>query len=123
MSEPKSRSQTAASRANQVSEHLSSSLNEKNSDSQDQKRGAATEKTSTRRRRKVKKEDDDLPADYSDILGHLTKLRTLANIPDLSRRGYVRPKQDGKLWVRERINLLFDKDSFQEIGEATGHVT
>ncbi|CAK1367597.1 unnamed protein product [Cercospora beticola] len=123
MSEPKSRSKTAASRANQVSEHLSSSSNGTNGNSQDQDRDKALPNTGARRRRKAKKEDDDLPGDYSDILGHLTKLRTLANTPDLSRRGYVRQKQDGKLWVRERINLLFDKDSFQEIGEATGHVT
>ncbi|KAF2206276.1 hypothetical protein CERZMDRAFT_115810 [Cercospora zeae-maydis SCOH1-5] len=110
MSDSKSRSQTAASRANQVSEHLNSSSNQPDTNSR------------RRRRRKSKTEDDDLPADYSDILGHLTKLRTLANTPDHTRRGYVRQKQDGKLWVRERINLLFDKDSFREIGEATGHV-
>ncbi|KAI5356498.1 Putative acetyl-coenzyme A carboxyltransferase, ClpP/crotonase-like domain superfamily [Septoria linicola] len=105
----KPRSQSATERVKQVSEHISSEGD------------SSSTANSGRRRRKAKK-DDELPADYSDILGHLTKLREMANTPDHSRRGYVRQKQDGKLWVRERIHQLVDKDSFQEIGEATGHV-
>lgn len=106
-------SQKARERASQVSEHLSSSSSQSNDISQ--------ANTSRRRRRKGKKEDE-LPADYSDILGHLSKLRELADTPNPFRRGYVRQKQDGKLWVRERIHALLDKDSFEEIGYATGHV-
>jgi hypothetical protein len=51
----------------------------------------------TRRKSKAK---DDLPADYSDILGQLEKLRTIASTPDPKNKGYVRQKQSGKLWVR-----------------------
>lgn len=105
----RTQTETANERANQVSHHLSP-------DASGQQQPAAS-----RRRRKAKKEDE-LPADYSDILGHLSKLRSIANTPDSSRRGYVRQKQDGKLWVRERIHQLLDKDSFKEIGGATGTV-
>ncbi|KAM3068930.1 hypothetical protein ACMFMF_008896 [Clarireedia jacksonii] len=37
--------------------------------------------------------------------------------------GYIRQKQAGKLWVRERIAALLDPDSFQEIGSVAGTVT
>lgn len=96
----------AAARASQVSDHLNS---------KDQK------PNTSRRRRKDKK--DELPADYSDVLSNLTKLREIANTPDQSRRGYVRQKQDGKLWVRERIDKLLDSGSFKEVGSVSGHVT
>lgn len=99
-------SSKAAARANQVSDHLNGS---------DQ-----TANTSRRRRRDKKK--DDLPADYSDILAQIDQLKTIANTPDHSRRGYVRQKQDGKLWVRERIEKLLDPESFNEIGSITGTV-
>ncbi|CAK4003914.1 Acetyl- carboxylase, carboxyltransferase component (subunit alpha and beta) [Lecanosticta acicola] len=96
----------AAARANQVSDHLNGSSH--------------TSNTSRRRRREKKK--DDLPDDYSDILSQISQLREIANTPDQSRRGYVRQKQDGKLWVRERIDKLLDPESFQEIGSISGTV-
>ncbi|KAK5239158.1 hypothetical protein LTR40_014786, partial [Exophiala xenobiotica] len=46
----------------------------------------------------------------------------MAHTPDLSNRGYVRQKREGKLWVRERLEQLVDKDSFKEIGSASGRV-
>lgn len=101
-----SSAQKAASRAVQVSEHLTSQ--------------PANQSNEGKRRRRAKQ--DALPADYSDIQGHLTQLRTLANTPDPTRTGYVRQKQSGKLWVRERIDKLLDPGSFQEIGSATGTV-
>lgn len=64
-----------------------------------------------------------LPPDYSDVLSHINTLRTLATTPDPSRRGYIRQKQAGKLWVRERLEQLLDPDSFQEIGSLSGTVT
>ena len=64
-----------------------------------------------------------LPPDYSDVLGQIATLRAIAEKPDPSRRGYVRQKQDGKLWVRERIELLLDPKTFQEIGSVSGTVT
>ncbi|KAH6629178.1 propionyl-CoA carboxylase beta chain mitochondrial precursor [Boeremia exigua] len=74
----------------------------------------------TRRRRKPPA--SDLPADYSDILGHISTLRTLAATPDPHNRGYARQKQAGKLWVRERVQQLLDAGSFQEVGSVSGTV-
>jgi acetyl-CoA carboxylase carboxyltransferase component len=106
----KTASEKAAARASQVSEHLSSN-NDKND-----------APSSTGRRRRRKEKDNELPADYSDILGQLKTLRKMADTPKNDRRGYVRQKQSGKLWVRERVDKLLDKGSFREIGGLTGHV-
>ncbi|KAL3461553.1 carboxyl transferase [Aspergillus heterothallicus] len=64
-----------------------------------------------------------LPADYSDVREQIQTLRTIASTPDTSRRGYIRQKQAGKLWVRERLEQLLDPDSFEEIGSLSGMVT
>ena len=105
-SEAQSQSEKATSRANQVSEHLTPQ--------QDEKANLG------RRRRKAKQ--DELPADYSDLLGQMKTMRKIANTPDLSKTGYIRQKEAGKLWVRERITLLLDKGSFKEVGSVAGHV-
>lgn len=76
----------------------------------------------TPKRRRRKAADSDLPADYSDILGHIATLRKKAATPDPSNRGYLRQKQAGKLWVRERVDQLLDKGSFQEVGSVSGTV-
>ncbi|KLJ11270.1 propionyl-CoA carboxylase beta chain [Blastomyces silverae] len=73
--------------------------------------------------KKSKKSASALPADYSDVLGQIETLRTLAATPDLQNRGYIRQKQAGKLWVRERIDQLLDPGTFREIGSVTGRVT
>jgi acetyl-CoA carboxylase carboxyltransferase component len=75
-----------------------------------------------RRRRKGFPSESDLPADYSDILGQIATLRTIAATPDTNNRGYVRQKQAGKLWVRERVEQLLDAGSFQEVGSVSGTV-
>ena len=100
-------SEKAAARVNQVSEHLSE---------QDESNQSNTSK----RRRRAK--GDELPADYSDILGHLKKLQEIADTPNHQRTGYVKQKEAGKLWVRERIDKLLDQGSFKEIGSASGIV-
>jgi hypothetical protein len=64
-----------------------------------------------------------LPADYSDVLGQITTLQTIAATPNPKSRGYVRQKQAGKLWVRERVEQLLDPASFREVGSVTGSVT
>jgi acetyl-CoA carboxylase carboxyltransferase component len=56
-------------------------------------------------------------------LGQLQILREIAITPDTSNKGYIRQKQAGKLWIRERVNSLLDPDSFQEIGSVSGIVT
>jgi hypothetical protein len=76
--------------------------------------------TSKRRRRKTK--DDELPADYSDIMAQIATLRKIAATPDPNNRGYIRQKQAGKLWVRERVDALLDPGSFKEVGSVSGTV-
>jgi acetyl-CoA carboxylase carboxyltransferase component len=76
----------------------------------------------TPKRRRRKGAASDLPADYSDILGQIDTLRKIAATPDPKNRGYVRQKQAGKLWVRERVEQLLDPGSFQEVGSVSGTV-
>ena len=99
------RRSSAAARAAQVTEHIQV----------DQ-----SKPTVKSRRRKPK--DHALPADYSDVLGHIRDLKIIAATPDTTRRGYIRQKEAGKLWVRERLDLLLDKGSFREVGSVTGKV-
>jgi hypothetical protein len=76
----------------------------------------------TPKRRRRKAADSDLPADYSDILGQIATLRKMAATPDTNNRGYLRQKQAGKLWVRERVEQLLDPGSFHEVGSVSGTV-
>lgn len=76
----------------------------------------------TGKRRRRKGTNYDLPADYSDILGQIATLRKIAATPDPNNRGYVKQKQSGKLWVRERVEQLLDSGSFQEVGSVSGTV-
>lgn len=71
---------------------------------------------------KAKSGENSLPADYSDVLGQMASLRESAATPDATHRGYVRQKQAGKLWVRERIEQLLDPGTFREIGSLSGTV-
>ncbi|KAF1966585.1 ClpP/crotonase [Bimuria novae-zelandiae CBS 107.79] len=94
-------SSTAKDRLAQVSSHIASNTQKK------------------RRRRRV---ESDWPADYSDVLSQIATLRKIAATPDPNNRGYVRQKQAGKLWVRERVEQLLDPESFQEVGSVSGTV-
>lgn len=76
----------------------------------------------TPKRRRKKSLESELPADYSDILGQIATLRKIAATPDPKNRGYVRQKQAGKLWVRERVEQLLDPGSFVEVGSVSGTV-
>jgi hypothetical protein len=78
--------------------------------------------SNTPKRRRRKSADSELPADYSDILEQIATLRKIAATPDTNNRGYVRQKQAGKLWVRERVEQLLDPGSFQEVGSVSGTV-
>jgi acetyl-CoA carboxylase carboxyltransferase component len=75
---------------------------------------------SGRKRRKAQR--DALPADWSDVLGQVTTLQRMAATPDQTKTGYVRQKQAGKLWVRERVEALVDPGSFKEVGSVAGTV-
>lgn len=94
-------SQKATERLNQLSSHLEPNANQT----------------------KKRKPKSSLPADHSDVLGQIASLRALAANPDPKNRGYIRQKQAGKLWVRERIEQLLDPKTFQEIGSISGTVT
>ena len=107
-SSSKDQTTTAAERVAQVNDHLN--------------QPSSQQQPNTARRRRKQKKDDALPADWSDVLGQLSTLRTLAATPDTSRTGYIRQKQAGKLWVRERVEQLFDAGSVREIGSAAGSV-
>ncbi|CAI7640820.1 unnamed protein product [Penicillium bialowiezense] len=72
---------------------------------------------------KPPKSKSTLPADHSDVLDQIATLRKIAATPNTSQRGYIRQKQAGKLWVRERIDQLLDPGTFQEIGSVSGTVT
>jgi acetyl-CoA carboxylase carboxyltransferase component len=74
-------------------------------------------------RRQKKKKASELPADWSDVLAELDHVRKLAQTPKTETTGYIRHKEAGKLWVRERIELLLDPGSFQEVGSAAGTTT
>ncbi|OBT89050.1 hypothetical protein VE02_02165 [Pseudogymnoascus sp. 03VT05] len=63
-----------------------------------------------------------LPPDYSDILSQISTLQRFALTPDPNHAGYSRQKAAGKLWVRERVNRLFDPGSVHEIGSVAGTV-
>lgn len=74
------------------------------------------------RRRKQPKDKNTPPADWSDILGQVHTVQTIARTPPASNPGYVRQKKAGKLWVRERIDALLDPDSFHEVGSVAGTI-
>lgn len=96
---------TAAQRLHQVSSHISG------------------EQALKAERANNNKKSTQLPADHSDVLSQIATLRQIAATPNLKHRGYVRQKQAGKLWVRERIDALLDPDTFAEIGSVSGTVT
>lgn len=102
---------TASDRLDQLSSHVSSSAeNDGTSRPNQSKKGRSKDPASS------------LPADYSDVLSQLRSLRTLASTPDPKNRGYIRQKQAGKLWVRERIDKLLDAGTFREVGSVSGTV-
>lgn len=98
----------AVDRLNQVSSHIAPAANK----SEDKTQNAS----------KKLAQKNQLPADHSDVLGQIASLRAIAATPDPNQRGYVRQKQAGKLWVRERIEQLLDAGSFHEIGSVSGTV-
>ncbi|OBT64789.1 hypothetical protein VE03_06507 [Pseudogymnoascus sp. 23342-1-I1] len=77
------------------------------------------ENTSHKRRQKSV---GALPPDYSDILSQISTLQKLAITPDPNHAGYSRQKAAGKLWVRERVDRLFDPGTVHEVGSIAGTV-
>lgn len=78
---------------------------------------------SPRRRRQPRDKNKNIPpADWSDILGQVHAVQTIARTPPATSPGYVRQKKAGKLWVRERIDALLDPGSFHEVGSVAGTI-
>lgn len=73
-------------------------------------------------RKRRQKSAATLPPDYSDILSQISTLQKLAITPDPDHAGYSRQKAAGKLWVRERVNRLFDPGTVHEVGSVAGTV-
>ncbi|KAF1982007.1 ClpP/crotonase [Aulographum hederae CBS 113979] len=103
---PKDPSAKATDRLNQISSHIT----------------PPPASANTPRRRRRKSDKDALPADYSDILGQISTIQKMGATPDPNNRGYVRQKQAGKLWVRERVEQLLDPGTFVEVGSVAGTV-
>ncbi|MCJ1449347.1 MAG: hypothetical protein MMC23_009867 [Stictis urceolatum] len=101
-------SETAKDRLNQVANHLNDPT--------------ISPKANTSSKRQRRKKDNALPADWSDILGQVRMLQTMAGTPPTSSPGYIRQKNVGKLWVRERIDQLLDEGTFHEVGSVSGTV-
>ncbi|KAG2003540.1 propionyl-CoA carboxylase [Coprinopsis cinerea AmutBmut pab1-1] len=53
-------------------------------------------------------------------LSQLKAQQALVRSPNLKDPGYIRQKANKKLWVRERIGGILDKDSFAEVGSISG---
>lgn len=81
-----------------------------------------TETPSKPRERRKRRKVDQAPADWSDMLSEITKVRKYAATPNHESTGYQRHKKAGKLWVRERVELLVDPASFREVGSLAGTV-
>jgi hypothetical protein len=90
---------TATQRLSQINSHVAPASNAKKS---------------------KKNRGSELPADWSDVLGELDLVRKFAQTPKYDTTGYLRHKEGGKLWVRERIELLLDPGTFDEVGSAAG---
>lgn len=74
-----------------------------------------------RRQRKPKAAEP--PADWSDVLAELEHVRKLAQTPKTNTTGYQRQIQGGKLWIRDRVELSLDADSFREVGSSVKPAT
>jgi acetyl-CoA carboxylase carboxyltransferase component len=53
-------------------------------------------------------------------LPQLQAQQRIVRNPNLKDPGYIRQKENAKLWVRERLDALLDRDSFSEVGSVTG---
>ena len=101
MSDKDSTTNIAARRLDQINSHVQSNTKEKRGKGK-ANRGSV------------------LPADWSDVLGELDVVKKYAQTPKYETTGYKRQKEGGKLWVRERIELLLDPGTFEEVGSAAG---
>ena len=108
-----SQSTAAKARLDQVSQHLSST---------DTTTSSVPPRPGPKRTSPIRR-SAPLPADWSDVLSEADLVRKLGKTPNANSTGYKRHKEAGKLWVRERIELLCDPGTFREVGGLAGTVT
>ncbi|KAJ8502624.1 hypothetical protein ONZ45_g11585 [Pleurotus djamor] len=66
------------------------------------------------------KTEEKPKGEWEESLGNLHAQQHLVRTPNLEDPGYVRQKKNKKLWVRERIDALLDKGTFEELASLTG---
>ncbi|KAI9069893.1 propionyl-CoA carboxylase [Trametes sanguinea] len=57
---------------------------------------------------------------WKHAVNKIRRIQRINTTPNPRNAGYVRQKQNSKLWVRERLEGLLDHGSFVEIGSLTG---
>ncbi|KAF8067701.1 propionyl-CoA carboxylase [Lyophyllum atratum] len=62
----------------------------------------------------------DDASSWEHPLSQLREQQKLIQQPNLHDPGYIRQKANSKLWVRERLTALLDRNSFAEVGSVTG---
>lgn len=60
------------------------------------------------------------PASTQHAVAKIQHIQQVIRTPNPDNKGYARQKQNGKLWVRERLDALLDGGSFNEVGSLTG---
>ncbi|TBU31409.1 propionyl-CoA carboxylase [Dichomitus squalens] len=65
-------------------------------------------------------EDEDDGTTWKYAVSRIRKVQVKNRTPNPQDPGYARQKQNGKLWVRERLDALLDPGSFNEVGSLTG---
>ncbi|KAI0371278.1 propionyl-CoA carboxylase [Pilatotrama ljubarskyi] len=64
--------------------------------------------------------DSDDGVTWKHAVTKIRRIQQTVATPNSTDPGYVRQKQNGKLWVRERLDALLDEGSFLEVGSLTG---
>lgn len=60
------------------------------------------------------------PTSTQHTVARIRQTQQVIRTPNPDNQGYARQKQNGKLWVRERLDALLDDGSFNEVGSLTG---
>lgn len=60
------------------------------------------------------------PTSTQHAVARIRQTQQIIRTPNPDNKGYARQKQNGKLWVRERLDALLDGGSFNEVGSLTG---
>ncbi|KAG6821118.1 hypothetical protein H0H93_006457 [Arthromyces matolae] len=64
--------------------------------------------------------EDANAVNWEHLISQIEEQKRLVQNPNLQDPGYIRQKANKKLWVRERLTILLDENSFSEVGSVTG---